>query len=1140
MSQCTVCGFVNPEGMRFCGNCGTPLRGTARSEERKLVTVLFVDVVGSTKIATAVDPERLHGQMRRFFAIAQEEIDRFGGTIEKFIGDAVMAVFGLPAVHEDDAERAARAALAVRHRVAPEADAGRLAHIRIGVNTGEVVANPAGLEKGEFLMTGEAINLAARLQQHAAPGQILLGARTAGLLRSTAALRAVPPLQVKGVDDPLPAWELLDMGAPQERELRSTPFVGREEDLLLLDSHLRRMRRESRGHVVTILGPAGVGKTRLVREFRMRADRVHVLRGRALPYGTGVSFWSVGEAIRDECGILFGDTLDVAREKLRAAAERLEVSDAVPALRSVLGLGEGDKDLPRQELFAGMRALFEALARTKPLVLILEDMHLAEDVTLDFLEQAAVWNRDTPFLLLILARPELLERREQWMGGKRSATTTVLEPLNGEESRALVAGILGGKPMPEAVLDQLLQRADGNPLFLEEMLRALIERGVLADRGEWVLTVPAADLTIPDTVHAVIAARVDALAPAEKQVLQAAAVQGKVLWLGGIRETIPVDSIDDAVNGLVAKELLIHRLRSTVRGEEEFMFRHILIRDVAYATIPKALRGEMHRQVAVWMDAIAGEREAEFADFVAHHWLQVVALRRELALPPDEEARAQAVAHLLTAARRAAGVYANTTALDHYTKTLDLVPEGALRLEALEGRGRVWMLLGQFDRARDDFMSLRDLSRERGEGRWEAVALDHLGHSFRRQDRTAEARQALEPALALSRTLNDARLTARILNHIGFTNFSDGRHTDAMRAHEEARALLAGLEDPEALTESAHGMGENLFFQGRFQECLPFLAESMQISLRAGNRALAAENQFMIAYANHELGAYGVAQLHAEASVAALTEIGDARNLSVALWNAATLDTTMGEIGRALDHAGRGLQISRDVGSIRFIVYNLGALAAARREVEDYHGAHQLGREAAALAQRVGGSWRPWILAGLALDSAALGQADEARGYLAEAHEEMARTEARASFVQELTHAEGRVALAHGDASGARAAGERLLDILAGSGTLHWQAIAYLLLADAAWQAGDEEAGDLYRAAEREAVRNGRQPTLWRSLAGWAEVASHVGDTEGARAAALRAKDVVERIAAGVADERLRATFLQSARVQRLNVLANL
>ncbi len=1140
--RCPSCGFDNPAAMRFCGQCGTGLTtASAGTEERKLVTVLFADVVGSTHLSRTVDPERIRVQMAQFFRLAQEEIQRYGGTVEKFIGDAVMAVFGLPAIHEDDPERAARAALAIQGQVRSAVEADTLPQIRIGINTGEVVANATAAEKGEFFVTGEVVNLAARLQERAEPGQVLVGDRTMRALRRIAQMHQVPALAVKGAASPLPAWELLKVAPPQERTLGATPFVGRVEELELLRTFVQRIRREGRGHVITILGSAGVGKTRLVQEFRAQTDDVRVLRGRALPYGTGVPFWALSEAIREECGILMGDPLEVAQRKLQDATTRLEVTDTAPALHAVLGLGGEGRELSRQVLFSSLRAFFQAIAHRMPLMLILEDIHLAEDVTLDYIEHAAEWIREVPLLLLVLSRPELLERRGTWMGGKRSATSMFLEPLAGEEGRALTLGILGGKAAPDQLLDLVLERAEGNPLFMEEMLRALIERSVLIEEGDrWQLTAPLAQVAVPDTVHAVIAARIDALPGAEKQVLQTAAVVGKDFWLGALRFIAGEDHIEQAIQTLVGKDVLLHKRRSTLVGEDEFTFRHILIRDVAYAMLPKVQRVPRHTRCAEWLRQIAGDRPAEYADFIAHHWLQVVTLCQDLGVTPDVRAHEQATANLLLAGDRAAGLYANATALDHYSRALDLQPDTTSRLRALLGRGEVWMLLGQYERARDDFAAIRALADESGQPRWAAVALDHLGHSFRRQDQVTNALEHLEPALALSRQVGDLSLTGRILNHIGFTYFSAGRHAEALRAHSEARRLLEASHDIAGLVESLHGLGENLWSQGQFEESIHWLEESTKTSDQLGNRSLASENRFMIAYAQLKLGNYAQAQAEAGRSVTTLAEIGDIWNYSIALPMAAMVAVTMGEGGRALEYGRHGLDLARQIGAPRFVVWNLLNLGVVHREMEDYHGAQQVDQEAADISGRVMGAFRFRTLASLALDAAALGRCEDAERLVREARQVLEGTEDRLDFPCELTHTEGRVSLSCGKATDAKDKARALLEMVATSGISYWQVLALLLWADATVASNDPEAAiPRYTAGVEESTRLRRAPVLWRALAGLADAQQALGRFADAATSARSARDVIDRLADNVADARIRAVFLQSRRVQRVMTLAS-
>lgn len=690
----------------------------------------------------------------------------------------------------------------------------------------------------------------------------------------------------------------------------------------------------------------------------------------------------------------------------------------------------------------------------------------------------------------------------------------------------------------------MLGRAGGNPLFLEEMLRSLIERGVLREaQDRWTLTVPVDQVAIPDTVHAVIAARIDALPPPEKRALQAAAVVGKDCWLGALQALAEENHVDEAVRALVGKDLLVRKRLSTLVGEDEFTFRHILIRDVAYTMIPKAHRWPMHARHAEWLRETAGDRQAEYADFIAHHWLQVIALRRELGFPSDPDAQAQAVANLLLAGDRAAGVYANTTALDHYTRALDLDPPPADRFRGLHGRGKVWMLLGQFDQARDDFARLRDLARETAEPRWEAVALDHLGHSYRRQDQIALALEHLERGLSLSHEISDPVLTGRILNHIGFTYYIDGKHEEAIRAHEEARRLLESVtlnpQEISDLAESLHGLGENLHFIGRFREGIEYFVASIEVSERAGNRSLSAENRYMIAHALQTLGRYEEARAESQRSLTAIEEIGDVWNLSPALMIVGRVAVALGEFGHALDYATRGANLAKQLGVARFIVYNLAILSHVHRELEDYHGAWQVDREAAESA-KVGSAWRHLITVDLARDATVLGRTDEAEAHIRETHQAFKETQTRMDFLMEVTDAEGRLRLAQGRPAEARAAAATLLAMADADGVLHWQVPALLLEADAALAMGDPSgAVPVYEMAVREAERSGRLPALWRALAGLAEARHILGQADAASTTARHAREIIERLAVAVPDERLRATFLQSAKVQRVFTLAS-
>jgi len=516
-----------------------------------------------------------------------------------------------------------------------------------------------------------------------------------------------------------------------------------------------------------------------------------------------------------------------------------------------------------------------------------------------------------------------------------------------------------------------------------------------------------------------------------------------------------------------------------------------------------------------------------------------VALRQDLGLPSDERARAEAIGNLLLAADRAAHVYANSTALDHFTRALDLQPPTEERLHALLGRGEVWFLLGQYEQARADFSAERDLARSSGHLRWEAVALDRLGHSLRQQDEAATALEHLEQALAISRKAGDTSLSGHILNHIGFTYFAQERHAESIRAHEEARRLLSDVNDEAGLAESLHGLGDNLIFLGRYEEAIQSNLESIRICERLGNRSLAAENLYMIVYARQERGEYALALAEAERALATLTEIGDARNACTAHYMLGRVTVTLGDFGRALAAGARGLSLARELGARRMIVYHSPTLARAYRELEDFRSALQTDSLAADLVREVARSWGAVVHASLALDLVGLGQIEEAQEHIGTARQVLAAIGPRIDSAQEVAHGEGLVMLAAGRPAEARVAAQALADLAKTAGTPHWRVPALFLEAEATGALHDgATAVPLYLEAAAEAERTDQLPGLWRALAGLAEVQQALGRDAEAASAARRAREIIDRLAASVPDERLRAVFLQSPRAQRVLTLA--
>ncbi|MDQ4109175.1 MAG: AAA family ATPase, partial [Actinomycetota bacterium] len=664
MKRCPSCGEENADRARFCQSCATPLgeADAPAADVRKVVTVVFADVTGSTALGERLDPEALRRVMSRYFDEMATVIERHGGTVEKFIGDAVMAVFGIPRLHEDDAVRAVRAAIGMRDALEVlnqdlQREHGEGLAARIGVNTGEVVAGDPSA--GQRLVTGDAVNVAARLEQAATPGEILLGEPTYRLVKDAVEVAAVDALAMKGKEDRVPAFRLLAVTAGvagHERHLDS-PMVGRAKELSLLEHALERAMTDRTSHLFTLMGPAGVGKSRLVHEFLSgSAADATVLRGRCLSYGEGITLFPLAEVIHRAAEILDTDPSEVARSKLDAVLAG--APDAERAARLVAGLfGWAEPGTPEDASWA-VRKLLEHLARERPVVVVFDDIHWGEPTFLDLIEHLADWTREAALLLLCIARPELLEVRPGWGGGKMNATSILLEPLPADEASTLVDNLLGRADIPHAARDRILEAAEGNPLFVEEMLAMLIDDGLLRlEDGAWRAVEDLADVTVPPTIHLLLAARLDRLDAEERAVIERGAVEGKVFHSGAVATLSPQTSRSQVRSRLLAlaRKELIRPDRPEFAGEDAFRFRHLLIRDAAYQAMPKEQRAELHERYAGWLGEAARDRMVEYEEILAHHLEQAYRYRVELGAVDD---RAQAVArravgHLLASAARA-------------------------------------------------------------------------------------------------------------------------------------------------------------------------------------------------------------------------------------------------------------------------------------------------------------------------------------------------------------------------------------------------------------------------------------------------------------------------------------------------------
>ena len=631
MVVCPQCGAENRDGARFCDECAAPLAVEAERarEERKVVTVLFADLVGFTSRAEQMDPEDVRAVLEPYHARLRAELERRGGTVEKFIGDAVMALFGAPTAHEDDPERAVRAALAIRDSIRDEGDL----EVRIAVTTGEaLVALGARPAEGEGMASGDVVNTAARLQSAAPVNGILVDETTYRATSQKIDYEQAEPVSAKGKQEPVPAWVALEARSTYGVDIpqaQRAPLIGRERELDVLVDALSRVRAERSPQLVTLVGVPGIGKSRLVYELSQvienEAELTSWRQGRSLPYGEGVSFWALGEMVKAQAGMLETDSPEEAAGKLaRSVRELVDESEAdwlARHLGALVGL-ESEQELKgdhRAEAFAAWRRFFEALAEERPLVLVFEDLHWADEGLLDFVDHLVDWAGGVPILVVGTARPELLFRRAGWGGGKPSALTLSLSPLDDDETARLLAALLERSVLPAETQTALLQRAGGNPLYAEEFVRMVTDRELLTGEGE---------LPLPESVQGIVAARLDALPDEEKTLLQDAAVLGKVFWLGAAAEIAAVDrpAAEEALHRLERKEFVRRERRPSVAGESEYAFRHLLVRDVAYSQIPRARRAEKHRLAGEWIERLG--RPEDHAEMLAHHYSSALELAR--------------------------------------------------------------------------------------------------------------------------------------------------------------------------------------------------------------------------------------------------------------------------------------------------------------------------------------------------------------------------------------------------------------------------------------------------------------------------------------------------------------------------------
>ncbi len=933
--------------------------------ERKVVTVLFADLAGFTSRAEAMDPEDVAALLDPYHARLKSELERFGGTVEKFIGDAVMAIFGAPVAHEDDAERAVRAALAIRDWAEEEE-----IELRVGINSGEaLVTLDARSDEGQTMAAGDVVNTAARLQAAAPLGGILVGEQTFRATGKAIEYAEAEPVEAKGKAQPVVAWRVLRARARASVErVHGATLVGRGREVELLAGALDRVRQERSPELVTVVGVPGIGKSRLVLELYGRIEREEELtswrHGRCLPYGDGVTFWALGEMVKAQAGILEDDDEAETERKLHAAVDDPWIESHLRPLVGLSGGAEGGGDR-REEAFTAWRRFFEGLADERPLVLVFEDVHWADENLLDFVDHLVDWASGVPLLVVCTARPELLTRRPGWGGGKPNALTISLSPLSDEETTKLLGALLERALLPAEQQSELLARAGGNPLYAEEYVSMLRERGRVDE--------------LPETVQGMVAARLDLLEPEEKALVQDAAVVGKTFWLGAlVRMSHRRDLLEARLHALERKEFVRRERSSSLAGDLEYSFRHVLFRDVAYGQIPRAERAERHLGAADWLEGLG--RPEDHSEMLAYHYLQALELGEAAGLDTQAFAdRSQSA--FADAGSRAFSLNAYDAAARYYRAALDLLPDGDRR------RGRLLLDLGAavwtqgetvvptYEGARDELLAAGDAE---GAGEAETRLAEQVwmegdtDGAFAHLQRALELLEPLPPSFAKAHAIGTAS-RFRMLAADNDEAIRLGREAIAM-AEElglgdiHAAALnnvgcargylgdeqgLADLADAARLAEAANvpfeflrakgNLAAQLWVRGELARALELWREAGEGAARFGQAGFGRWFDGVVVYPLYAVGDWDRALAGADAFLADV-EAGRPHYLAPnAYITRALIRFACGEGDAALADGEQALVLGRRAGDAQQLLPTLARVAHIAAELGD-------GRRAATLA----------------------------------------------------------------------------------------------------------------------------------------------------------------------------------------------
>jgi class 3 adenylate cyclase/tetratricopeptide (TPR) repeat protein len=825
MPFCSACGKRNADDARFCSACGTELeRQESARELRKTVTIVFCDLAGSTSMGEKLDPEPLRRVMLRYYAEMRFALERHGGRVEKFIGDAVMAVFGVPVVHEDDALRAVRAAWEMKEALVTlndelEARWGVRLVTRTGVNTGEVVAGDPS--QGEGMVVGDCVNVAARLEQVAPRDEILIGEGTYRLVKHAVVSEPVEALTLKGKFEPVPAYRLASVeegSAGVERRFDS-PLVGRERELSQLEHVFLNARDESSCQLMSVIGPAGVGKSRLIFEFLATLrGRARVLRGRCLSYGEGITFWPLAEIVKDAAGIVDEDSPETARSKIADLVEGPDAESIAAAVAGAVGLGEGHQ---RDEMFWATRALLEALAAEQPLVVVLDDVHWGEETFLDLIEFLADHMQPVPVMLLCLARPELREVRQSLIGLEGRRDAIVLGELNAGDCERLVENLVGDRELASALASRLEQSVEGNPLFVEEMIRMMVDEGLLRrDDGRWRLEGDLEEFGMPSSIEALIASRLDRLEGGERGVVDRASIVGQEFWRGAVTELSPTverGSVAASLDSLVEKEL-VRTGGQAFAGDVSYRFAHIMIRDVAYGTLLKDSRSVLHERFASWLETKVGERIGEYEEILGYHFEQAFIYRQELGTLSGQDLKlaVRALRYLPTAGRNAHARGDLPAAIKLLERALRLAAETNVgRQEVMFDLGLALFEVGQLERAQDILEDAAKAARAAGDRPFELRArleAETLGLWTDPDNAIDVVTRTIEESIPVFEEAGDDLALARAWRHLGDIHGFHAHWGDLASACERALVHVRRCPDPRIEVRILAGLTGALFF----------------------------------------------------------------------------------------------------------------------------------------------------------------------------------------------------------------------------------------------------------------------------------------------------------------------------------------